>query len=105
VSFPRPVLEGTTYMITRRTTQRQFLLKPSALTNQIFLYCLAVAAERTSVVLHAVCVLSNHYHLVATDPLGRIPAPRSAGSVRAVRLCAVRAVLGEYPGRRTQSVR
>jgi len=59
VSLPRPVREGTTYMITRRTTQRQFLLRPSALTNQIFLYCLAVAAERTGVLLHAVCVLST----------------------------------------------
>jgi len=73
MSYPRPVLAGATYLITRRTTQRQFLLKPSALTNQIFLYCLAVAAQRTGVLLHAVCVLSNHYHLVASDPFGRIP--------------------------------
>jgi hypothetical protein len=40
---------------------------------ETFLYCLAVAAERTGVLLHAVTVMSNHYHLVATDPLGRMP--------------------------------
>ncbi len=73
MSLPREVVPGATYMITRRCTQREFLLKPSARTNQIFLYCLAVAAERTGVLIHAVCVLSNHYHLIATDPHGRMP--------------------------------
>ncbi len=73
MSLPREVVPGATYMITRSTTQREFLLKPSALTNQIFLYCLAVAAERTGVLVHAVCVLSNHYHAIVTDPWGRLP--------------------------------
>lgn len=73
MSLPREVVPGATYLITRSCTQREFLLKPSTLTNQIFLYCIAVAAERTGVLLHAVCVLSNHYHLVATDPYGRMP--------------------------------
>lgn len=73
MSLPREVVPGATYMITRSTTQREFLLRPSALTNQIFLYCLAVAAERTGVLVHAVCVLSNHYHAIVTDPLGRLP--------------------------------
>jgi REP element-mobilizing transposase RayT len=35
---------------------------------------LAVAAERYDIRLHAVCVLSNHYHLVVTDPFARLPA-------------------------------
>jgi REP element-mobilizing transposase RayT len=43
------------------------------LTNQIFVYCLAMAAEKCGVVIHAVCVLSNHYHAVITDPEGRLP--------------------------------
>ena len=70
---PRPIYKGTTYLITRRCTQRQLLLRPCALNNQIFLYCLAMAAERTGVLVHGVCVLSNHYHAVVTDPQGRIP--------------------------------
>jgi hypothetical protein len=61
------------YLITRRCTQRQFLLRPSSLTNQVFTYCLAVAAEETGVQIHGVAVLSNHWHGVVSDPLGTLP--------------------------------
>ncbi len=70
---PRQVLPGTTYLVTRRCTQRQFLLKPSALTTAIFKYVLAVAAKRYGIVLHAACVMSNHYHLVLTDLRAELP--------------------------------
>jgi hypothetical protein len=40
--------------------------------NAIFLYCCAVAAENTGVLLHAVSVLSNHYHAVVTDVAGKV---------------------------------
>jgi REP element-mobilizing transposase RayT len=36
-------------------------------------YCLAVALRKTGVVLHAVCVMSNHHHMVVTDPAGVLP--------------------------------
>lgn len=39
----------------------------------MFDFCLAVAAKRTGIKLHAYCVLSNHYHLVLTDPKGTLP--------------------------------
>ncbi len=68
MTLPRQFLPQTTYFITRRCTQRLFLLKPTPLTTQIFLYCLAVAAQKTGVVIHAICVISNHYHVVASDP-------------------------------------
>jgi REP element-mobilizing transposase RayT len=68
------VLPGTTYLVTRRCAQRQLLLKPSAATNAIFLYVLAVAARRFAVRVHAFCVMSNHFHLVVTDPEARLPA-------------------------------
>jgi len=67
------IVSGTTYMVTRRVSQRQFLLRPSRAANQIFRYCLAWAASRYRVDVHAVCVLSNHYHIVCTDTLGRLP--------------------------------
>jgi REP element-mobilizing transposase RayT len=73
MSRARPVLPGRTYLITRRTTQRLFLLKPSQEVNRVFRYCLAVAAERFSVRVHAYCVLSNHYHLVVTDSEAQLP--------------------------------
>ena len=73
MSVPRPVIPGQTYLLTRRCFGRTFLLRPSPKINQIFKYCLAVAAARTGILLHAYGALSNHYHLVATDPLGNLP--------------------------------
>ena len=74
MTAPRQILPGTTYLVTRRCSERRFLLRPSPLTNGIFLYVLAVAARRFHVQVHAFCVLSNHYHLLVTDPEARLPA-------------------------------
>ncbi|HUL58801.1 MAG TPA: transposase [Anaeromyxobacteraceae bacterium] len=74
MTSPRQVLPGTVYLVTRRCSQRQLLLKPSAETNNVFRYVLAVAARRFGVRLHAFCVLSNHVHLIVTDPEARLPA-------------------------------
>src|ERR1700759_3787741 len=49
MSLPRQVIPGRFYMITRRCTQRQFLLRPDEQTNNAFLYCLAEAAQRCDV--------------------------------------------------------
>jgi REP element-mobilizing transposase RayT len=38
------------------------------------LYILALAAARYRVLVHAFCVLSNHLHLVVTDPDANLPA-------------------------------
>ncbi|MBN2530118.1 MAG: hypothetical protein JXR76_27250 [Deltaproteobacteria bacterium] len=68
MTLPRQFLPNTTYFITRRTTQLEFWLKPTKKNTQIFLYCIAVAAQKTGVRLHAACVLSNHWHAVVSDP-------------------------------------
>jgi REP element-mobilizing transposase RayT len=73
MTAPRQVLPGTTYLVTRRCAQRQFFLKPSRIGREVFLYVLAVAAQRYGIKVHAYCVLSNHYHLVVTDPLAQLP--------------------------------
>ena len=73
MTAPRQILPGTTYLVTRRCTQRQFLLKPSRRTNGLVRYCLADAARHTGVLLHAICFMSNHWHGVVTDPWGRLP--------------------------------
>jgi REP element-mobilizing transposase RayT len=73
MSLPRPVIAGSTVMLTRRCTQRQFLLLPSPIVNQILLWCLAVAATRFGIEVHAVCFMSNHWHAVITDTLGQRP--------------------------------
>ncbi|MFL5373159.1 MAG: transposase [Myxococcales bacterium] len=74
MTAPRQVLPDATYLITRRCSERRFFLRPSPLTSAIFLYVLAVAARRYGVLVHAFCVLSNHYHLLVTDPDARLPA-------------------------------
>lgn len=73
MTAPRAVYAGTSYLVTRRCFDRTLLLRPSALVNQIFAFVLAAAAKRAGVQLHAYCVLSNHFHLVLTDPRGRLP--------------------------------
>ena len=60
--------------MTRRCSERRFFLRPSAVTNAIFSYVLAVAARRYRLNIHAFCVLSNHYHLLVTDPDAQLPA-------------------------------
>ncbi len=70
--LPRPVLPGKFYMITRRATQRQFLLRPDAETNNTFLYMLAEAALRFGIVVLLRFVASKHHHTIVYDPTGRI---------------------------------
>jgi len=53
--------------------QRQFLLRPSRILNQLVLYCLSHAAEEFKIEVHAFCFLSNHYHIVLTDRFGTLP--------------------------------
>ena len=69
----RRILEGTSYMLTRRTHQRTFRLRPCERTNQLYLYCLALAAQKTGVAIHAVCAMSDHHHVSATDVNGNLP--------------------------------
>lgn len=73
MTAPRQVLPGSTYLITRRCSERRLFLRPSRDTNTLFGYILAVAAFRYGVLVHAFCVLSNHFHLVVTDPDARLP--------------------------------
>ena len=73
MTAPRRVVPGATYLVSRRCTQQEFLLKPSALTNLIVKFVLAVAAARYGVLVHAVCVMSNHWHIVVTDPRANLP--------------------------------
>ncbi len=73
VTAPRYIVPGATYLVTRRCTQRELLLNPSKLVNLIFKFVLAVAAARYGVLVHAACVMGNHYHLVLTDPRAHLP--------------------------------
>ncbi len=59
-------------MLTRRCTQRQLLLRPDAVTNETFLYCLAEAANRHGIRVVLPVAMSNHHHTIVYDAEGRI---------------------------------
>ena len=76
MSLPRQIRPGATWMITRRTTRRHFLLRPDrdGTAQQIYWYTTAILAKKFGVELHAVQVLSTHMHEVLTDVHGNLPA-------------------------------
>jgi REP element-mobilizing transposase RayT len=94
MTAPRRIVPGTTYLVTRRCTQRQLLLRPSPSTNATFRYVLALAARRFNIQVHAFCVLSNHWHAVVTDPDASLPA--FAQYVNSLVARAVNASLGRW---------
>lgn len=74
MSLPRAIRPGRFYMITRRTTQRQFLMRPDDETNNAFLYCLAEAAARFQIEVVLPSAMSNHHHTIIFDRYGNIAA-------------------------------
>jgi putative transposase len=74
MSTPRQVLPGQTYMLTRRCTQRQFLMRPDRETNNAFIYCLAEAAARFRIEVLFTIAMSNHHHTGIYDRHGNYPA-------------------------------
>jgi REP element-mobilizing transposase RayT len=72
MSLPRQVIPGSFYMITRRCTQRQFLMRPDPVTNSTFNYCLAEAAQRFRIDVILPSALSNHHHTTVFDRHGTI---------------------------------
>jgi REP element-mobilizing transposase RayT len=94
MTAPRQILPGAVYLVTRRCFQRQLFLRPSKLSDAIFGYVLALAAERHGVKVHAYCVLSNHFHLLVTDTRAELPAfQQYLGSLVAR---AINSVLGRW---------
>ncbi|MBK9265976.1 MAG: transposase [Polyangiaceae bacterium] len=73
MSYARKILPGKTYMVTRRTICRYFLLRPDDEMRELVEYSLALAARDYRVKVHAFCAMSTHIHLVVTDPHGVLP--------------------------------
>lgn len=72
MSQPRMRIPGATYMVTHTTLMSLYLLAPSKVVNQVMEYCMAWAARGRGIVLHAISVESNHFHLIVTDLEGRL---------------------------------
>ncbi|WP_437602408.1 transposase [Sorangium sp. So ce590] len=73
MSQPRAIVPGATYLLTRRVLRRHFLLRPDSAITQLVIYTLALSAQRYGILVHALCVMSTHLHLVVTDTRGELP--------------------------------
>jgi putative transposase len=73
MTLARQVVAGRTYFISRRCTQRQFLLRPEPIVEQIYHYCLGEAAQRYDITLHGFNAMSNHQHLMVRDNHANLP--------------------------------
>lgn len=73
MTVARNVVPGRTYLISRRCTQRQLLLRPDERVENIYLYCLGEAAGRYNITIHGFVAMSNHQHLVVRDNDGNFP--------------------------------
>lgn len=69
----RRITQGAVYLITKKCSRDEFLIRPSPLTNQILLYALLDRAKKYGIEIIAFCFLSNHFHLVVRDVRGRLP--------------------------------
>jgi hypothetical protein len=71
----RPIFAGRSYKVTRRCVGRLLLLSPGAKADELrnFIgYCLAYAATRYGIEVHASVWMSNHHHTDVTDPEGNL---------------------------------
>lgn len=60
-------------MITRRCSERRFFLRPDPETNNAFIYCLGLAAEKYGVRIIFTTTMSNHHHTGIVDVEGKLP--------------------------------
>ncbi len=72
MTAPRMIVPDRFYMITRRCSQRTFLLRPDQKANQTFLFCLIEAANRWDITVVLPSVMSNHHHTIVYDRHGRV---------------------------------
>lgn len=73
MTIPRRVVKGQVVAVVRRTHERRGLLRPEPWLKELFPYAIAVAQERTGVLVLAFEAMSNHIHLVVEDVEGRLP--------------------------------
>ena len=64
---------GTTYLVTRTTANRMYLLVPCAFLNEVVRYCIARAKRGRRIEVHAFSVEGNHVHLIITDYATDLP--------------------------------
>lgn len=72
VTAPRCICPGATWLVTRRCSDGRFLTPPREDITAVLKFSLGLASEATGIRLHCAQFLSNHFHLVVTDPEARL---------------------------------
>ena len=70
MSWPRRIVPGTTYLLTRRCVQRRYTLVPRGVVPKLLGYCVALAAERARVVLYQPEAKYDPFPAKVTEALG-----------------------------------
>lgn len=73
MTHARQVFPGATVAVALACSERRYFLRPSAFKNRKLRFLLAHYAEENGIRLHAFVFMSNHFHLILTDPRGRLP--------------------------------
>jgi putative transposase len=94
---------GGTFLVTCTTNDSRFLLKPDAVVQHVFLYCLFRAAHAFGVLVHFVIVESTHVHLVLTDTRGLL-SDFMTWLNRHVAVCLLEHYRSRYPNRRLEAL-
>ena len=68
----RIIFPGAFYHVTSRGNERKNVYK-SKRDREKFLEYLESASERYKAIIHAYCLMDNHYHLLVETPLGNLP--------------------------------
>ncbi len=68
----RIIYPGAVYHITSRGNERKAVFK-SIRDREKFLEYLESAVEKYQAVIHAYCLMDNHYHLLLETPAGNLP--------------------------------
>ena len=65
---PRYIAPHSLVDLSCRCIQGRFLLRPSKLLNELILGVLVLALRGTGIQVHSFCVMSNHWHILASIP-------------------------------------
>ena len=68
----RIAFQGAFYHVTARGNERKAVFKSNR-DREKFLEHLETATERYQAVIHAYCLMDNHYHLLLETPAGNLP--------------------------------
>ena len=69
----RCIRKGLVWLLTKKTNDDRYILRPDGTIDLAFLYLLILKLNKYGLLLHAFVVMSNHIHLVVTDVHGKLP--------------------------------